>query len=160
MKINEYIASQFIKPSGIGGIISTFIMNNMNKKQYQSVLNNMNIKNGAKILDIGFGNGQLLNTISKKQNIQCYGLEYSKDMLKRAKNMFKNLNLMEGSITENIYEKDMFDSIYTVNTIYFWDNPIKGLSEVKRILKEDGKFLNVFYSKEWLENIKYTNYGF
>ncbi|MGL4991266.1 MAG: hypothetical protein ACRCX8_17155 [Sarcina sp.] len=61
MKINEYIASQFIKPSGIGGIISTFIMNNMNKKQYQSVLNNLNIKNGAKILDIGFGNGQLLN---------------------------------------------------------------------------------------------------
>lgn len=160
MGLNEYIANQFSKPTGIGGIISTLIMNIMNKKQYQSVIDNLNIKNGDKVLDIGFGNGQLLNKISKRQQGEYYGLEYSKDMLVRAKEKFEELNLEEGSILESPYTENMFDGIYTVNTIYFWGNPIKGLVEIKRILKRKGRFLNVFYSKTWLENIKYTNYGF
>ena len=36
----------------------------------------------------------------------------------------------------------------------------KCFSEIKRILKQDGIFINVIYSKEFLNKIIYTKYGF
>ncbi|WP_297522916.1 hypothetical protein [uncultured Clostridium sp.] len=74
-KINKYIAQQFSNPKGIRGIISTFVMNNMNKKQYGSIIENLKINSGDKVLDIGFGNGKLLNKISKQVDGEFYGLE-------------------------------------------------------------------------------------
>lgn len=158
--INKYISKQFGNPTGIGGIISTAIMNFTNKKPYETVANNLKLNNKDKILDIGFGNAKLLNKLSQNSNAEFYGLEYSNDMYKRALNKFRHLNLNQGNILESPYSDVFFDSIYTVNTIYFWEDIDKGLEEVKRIIKKDGVFLNVFYSKEWLENIKYTDYGF
>ena len=38
MGIYEYISNQFSKPSGIGGVISTFVMNKINRKLYESVI--------------------------------------------------------------------------------------------------------------------------
>ncbi|MGL4760719.1 MAG: class I SAM-dependent methyltransferase [Sarcina sp.] len=158
--INEYIAKQFGNPTGIGGLISTFVMNSMNRKQYKSVIDNLMISSGDKILDLGFGNAKLLNKLSKVSSGKFYGLEYSEDMYKRAKNKFRYLNLKQGDIIESPYENQFFDGVYTVNTVYFWSDINKGLSEIKRNLKNGGVFINVFYSKRWLENIKYTDYGF
>lgn len=42
MNITKYISKQFGKPTGIGGNISTFIMNLMNQPQYRGIINNLN----------------------------------------------------------------------------------------------------------------------
>jgi ubiquinone/menaquinone biosynthesis C-methylase UbiE len=54
----------------------------------------------------------------------------------------------------------LIDKIYTINTVYFWQDVHKGLAEIKRVLKPNGKFLNVVYVKEWLDKLPITQYGF
>jgi predicted fused transcriptional regulator/phosphomethylpyrimidine kinase len=44
--------------------------------------------------------------------------------------------------------------------VYFWEDLWQGYSEVFRVLKEGGTFANVFYSKEWLDKLRYTKYDF
>lgn len=163
----QYVGNNFGNPNGIGGKISTKIMNIINQNQYNAVLNNINIETNNCILDIGFGNGYLLNKLFR-QNIpvNIYGIEISNDMLSRVKN--KNmekinngtLKLSLENINKTSFDNNTFEKIYTVNTIYFWNELEKCFSEIKRILKPNGIFMNVIYTKEYLNKIIYTKYGF
>jgi ubiquinone/menaquinone biosynthesis C-methylase UbiE len=63
-------------------------------------------------------------------------------------------------VQELPFEDLSIDKAYTVNTVYFWNDIQKGLSEIKRILKSDGIFLNVLYLKEDLDKSSVTQYGF
>ncbi|MCB2356393.1 class I SAM-dependent methyltransferase [Clostridium estertheticum] len=166
MNITKYVAGQFGKPTGIGGVISTFIMNRMNQIQYKSVVSNLNCCKNDRVLDIGFGNGYLLNLLAKKNEGGFYGIEISDDMLKagykRNKELIKQrkIHLAVGNVMDIPFENYFFDKVYTVNTVYFWKDLDKSLSEIRRVLKPNGIFINAIYSKQWLDNIKYTQYGF
>jgi ubiquinone/menaquinone biosynthesis C-methylase UbiE len=47
-----------------------------------------------------------------------------------------------------------------MNTIYFWKDTRKGMSEVYRVLKPGGVFYNAVITKENLDSIFYTKSGF
>jgi ubiquinone/menaquinone biosynthesis C-methylase UbiE len=166
MNFAKYIAEQFAKPTGNGGVLSTFFMNRLNQKQYKCVMNNICCPQNGKVLDIGFGNGYLIGRFARQNIGDFYGIEISGDMLKagvKRNNKFVNqgkLHLSKGTALDIPFENSFFDSVYTVNTVYFWSDLDKGLSEVSRVLKRNGIFINAFYSKQWLDKIKYTQYGF
>ena len=44
------------------------------------------------------------------------------------------LHLFLENISKTPFENNLFDKIYTVNTIYFWNEPDKCFSEIKRII--------------------------
>jgi SAM-dependent methyltransferase len=50
----------------------------------------------------------------------------------------------------------MFDAVTSINTIYFWSDTEKGLSEIYRVLKPNGIFANAVYSQESLKKLSYT----
>lgn len=166
MNLTKYIGKQFSNPEGIGGKLSTFFMNHFNQTQYRSVFYYIPKKRNQSILDIGFGNGYLLNQLAKKYPFQYYGIEISKDMILEAKKRNqthirkKKMHLQFGTIMKMPFDREMFDFIYTINTIYFWSEPMKGFQEILRVLKKGGTAVIVFYTKEWLDKIKYTKYGF
>jgi ubiquinone/menaquinone biosynthesis C-methylase UbiE len=58
------------------------------------------------------------------------------------------------------FQEGTFDAVTSVNTIYFWPDTIKGLSEIKRVLKDNGIFVSAVYSQEWLKRVSYTKKGF
>jgi SAM-dependent methyltransferase len=163
----KYVGANFANPAGVGGKISTKIMNIINRKQYKVVLDNIRLEQNNCILDIGFGNGYLIKKlIGGNIPIKIYGIEISKDM-KRKVERENTKNIQNGTLylcVENInktsFENSLFDKIYTVNTIYFWTELDKCFSEIKRILKPNGIFLNVLYTKKYLDKIVYTKYGF
>lgn len=66
MNLVRFIGSQFSNPRGFWGRISSFFMNRLNKKQYKSVVKTFYELNPDTVLDIGFGNGYLLEKLSKK----------------------------------------------------------------------------------------------
>ena len=164
--ILKYISRQFGNPTGFGGKISTFIMNCLNRKQYNAVAENIEIQQTDTILDIGFGNGYLIRKLSKKNPQKICGIEISVDMLNLVAK--KNLNKIErGKVQlflENVqslpFERNSIDKAYTVNTVYFWQDIDKGFSEIERVLKPNGIFLNVLYEKKWLDKLPITQYGF
>jgi len=166
-KFIKYVGNNFGNPNGIGGKLSTKIMNIMNQNQYKFILENINLEPNNTVLDIGFGNGYLIKKLFKKNiQINICGIEISNDMLKyvmkkNRKNIEKGkLKLSLENISKTSFEENTFDKIYTVNTIYFWDELEKIFSEIKRILKPNGIFLNIVYTKEYLNKIIYTKYGY
>jgi len=163
MSFKQYWARQFSNPTGYGGKIATFIMNRFNGANYDAVIS-CAPKNGD-ILDIGFGNGCLIKRLAGKRDAAIYGVDISKDMVKlatkRNKKAIKNnrIILTEGA-SDNIPYDKRFDFIYTVNTVYFWKDLNKGLLEIRNRLKDGGVFMNVLFTKEFLDKHSYTRYGF
>ena len=159
MTFKEYWGKQFGNPTGFGGKIATFIMNKMNKAMYKVVLNKIYQK--TSILDIGFGNGYLLKKHIKKNNSNFFGIDISQDMVsiatKRNKNAIRQgkLQLIKASVDEIPFEKT-FGYIYTINTVYFWQDLKNGLQEIYNKLEVGGEFLNLCYTKKWLDKLGYT----
>jgi ubiquinone/menaquinone biosynthesis C-methylase UbiE len=166
-KFIKYVGDNFGNPNGIGGKIAALIMNIINQSQYNALLQNIKLEPNHFVLDIGFGNGYLINKLFKQNiPIKLYGIEISKDMLdivvsKNEQNIINgNLKLLLEDISKTSFDESTFDKICTINTIYFWNDLQKCFSEIKRILKSNGQFFNVIYTEEYLNKIIYTKYGF
>lgn len=54
------------------------------------------------------------------------------------------------------FKDNTFNIITSVNTIYFWQNTEKGMSEIYRVLKPGGVFYNSVYSKSFLKKSPFT----
>lgn len=168
MKITERIGAQFGNPSGLPGRLATGLMNQMNRRQYQSVLQAVQspAMKGASVLDIGFGNGELLRRISRFHEGPLYGVDPSPDMRREALRRCREpvssgrMFLLDGDACRLPFPTGRFRLAYTVNTVYFWDSLERGLNEVSRVLAPSGVFLNAFYSKSRLERLPFTCRGF
>lgn len=165
-RFTEYIGSQFGNPRGVIGKICCIGMNIINKPMYRNTVTQMNFDKGDMTLDIGYGNGFLLREIYKKNQVDMYGIDISDDMkktaLKRNKRALKNgqLFLEVGDCCNLPYEDDMFSAVSSINTIYFWSDTVKGLSEIRRVLKKGKSFYNLVYTKEWFGESSFTEKGF
>ena len=165
-RFSEYIGSQFGNPRGVIGKICCIGMNIINQPMYRNTVAVMNPDDEDKILDIGYGNGFLLREIYKKKHVDMYGIDISEDMKKvaskRNRKALENnqLFLETGDCCNLPYEDNMFSGISSINTIYFWNDAVKGLSEIRRILKPGKSFYNVVYTKEWFGDSSFTEKGF
>jgi ubiquinone/menaquinone biosynthesis C-methylase UbiE len=142
-------------------------MNILNPKLYSTILNYLECEPDYVVLDIGFGNGYLIKKLLKKYaSIKIYGIEISNDMVNNvsAKNSMSintgKLTLLLENIEKTSFENKMFDRIITINTIYFWNDLKNCFFEIMRILKPNGIFFNVIFTKDFLDKIIYTKYGF
>ena len=165
-KFSDYWASQCGNPRGIIGRIITLAMNRANNVMYHGIVDNMKPSEGMTILDIGFGNGYLEKLIYREAKCSIYGIDISEDMVKTAsKNNQKgiangDIHLFVGDCCNLEFEDDSFDTITTMNTIYFWNDTIQGLREIYRVLKDGGVFYNAVLTKESLDKVFYTKNGF
>ncbi len=104
-----------------------------------------NTREKDKILDVGCGTGKYLVELSKKDRI-CYGidplLEISlNEANKRAEEEKVNINLIQG-VGENIpFSPKFFDMVLCLSTLQHVNNPDKTLSEIKRVLVDNGILL-------------------
>jgi ubiquinone/menaquinone biosynthesis C-methylase UbiE len=166
MKFTEYIGSQFGNPRGLVGQICCVIMNVINKKLYRKVSDTVLNHSGRKILDVGVGNGYLEKMLSGKSDLIISGIDISEDMIKNATKRNHaavqqgRVVLALGDCCDLQFPDGTFDVVASINTIYFWPDTIKGLSEIRRVLKDDGIFVNAVYSQEWLKKLSYTKQGF
>jgi ubiquinone/menaquinone biosynthesis C-methylase UbiE len=95
----------------------------------------------GKILEVGPGPGTLLRRINEDNpNLELYGLDISKAMIKLAKENLDgaDIHILHGNIKETEFDSSFFDLVTCTGSFYLWDNPIEGLNEIHRILKKDG----------------------
>lgn len=165
-RFSEYIGSQFGNPRGFVGKVCCIIMNVINNAMYVKAVSLIDVKSNQKILDIGYGNGYLLKLIDKKHHPELYGIDISEDMLptamKRNGKAYKDgrLHLETGDCCNLQFEDNIFAAVTSINTVYFWDDTVKGLSEIRRVMMPGACFYNVVYTKEWLDKLSYTEKGF
>lgn len=160
-KILRYIDDQFSNPRGFIGKTICLGMNIVNKKMYNSVVSRLSGK--PDILDIGYGNGNLIKKMYAKTGARIKGIDISDDMKMAAtkrneKAVTKgDIELLTGDCCSLQFNDGMFDVVTTVNTIYFWNDTVKGLREILRVLKEGGEFYNVVYSKEYFDRTPHSD---
>lgn len=157
------IAQQFAKPDGFKGTCATKLMNMMNHQMYHDVIKLIK-QDEQCVLDIGFGNGYVMKRLMDQGHI-VYGLEVSDSMLHQVKMKYKKamnhtMFLEKGSIEQLPYEKEFFDVIYSINTLYFWESLDIGLKELYRCLKDDGSAILSFYDRSFLNMMPLSSYGF
>jgi ubiquinone/menaquinone biosynthesis C-methylase UbiE len=161
------MARQLRKPGGVMGKKVGQMMNKANEFLYDFTLAQMKLADGEKVLEIGFGNGLFFDKLfSKASNLQLSGIDYSKLMVETAitnnKENIKNgnLSLLNGNSDRLPYPDNSFDKIFCINVIYFWDNPQSHLKEITRVLKPGGHFYATIRTKESMNMMPFTKYGF
>ncbi len=165
-KFSDYIGSQFGNPRGFVGMVCCVIMNVINKAMYKNTVALVDVFPEDKVLDIGFGNGFLLQHLYDKCKCDMYGIDISQDMVNAATARNSQaaragkLHLQIGDCCNLSFEENCFAAVTSINTVYFWNDTVKGLSEIRRVLKPGATFYNVVYTKEWLDKLSYTKKGF
>lgn len=100
-------------------------------------------KDGMRLLEAGVGSGK--NIEYYPDQIEIFAIDFSSKMIKeaekKAKKYNKEVNLLEMDIQDLDFEDDYFDLIVTSCVFCSVPDPIKGLEELKRVLKEDGRII-------------------
>jgi ubiquinone/menaquinone biosynthesis C-methylase UbiE len=107
----------------------------------------VDIHDGWTMLDIGCGGGATLQRLLRRsQNANVYGIDISEESVAKARKvnadkLDKQVFICQGSAEKLPYENDMFDMVTAVETVYFWPNLPDCLQEVRRVLKQGGRFV-------------------
>lgn len=103
------------------------------------------ISKGSKVLDIGFGSGNLEHELYKRfvNKIIVYGLDISKNSVIKASNRFKEWIFKSGNIINLNFSKNFFDYVVALEVLEHIEPYLlfKALNEIKKVLKKDGLFI-------------------
>ncbi|MBE8715177.1 class I SAM-dependent methyltransferase [Sphingobacterium hungaricum] len=163
----QAIASQLARPQGEKGIEIGQMMNETNIGMTLSAIESLNLASEDRILELGHGNcGHLKVLLSKADKLRYTGLEISDTMQQQAIDMNNELfedykidfQLFDGN--QIPFNENSFSKIFTVNTLYFWQEPLSFLKEIYRVLGTNGLFALVFAQKEFMASLPFTEHGF
>lgn len=161
----KILAQNLANPQGEKGIEIGEMMNATNIGMTLESIKTLLLEDGEKILEIGHGNaGHLKSILDKAKELKYTGIDISETMNKEAGNLNKEFKdqaefiLYEGKKLP--FEDGVFDKIFTVNTVYFWENPVDFLNEIYRVLKDSGTFVLTFGQKDFMEKLPFTAYDF
>ncbi len=159
---HEKEAEQFKKPRGLRGLLTARNMEQGNAVAYDWVLPHVSRKAHDKFLEIGYGTGLSLKTLSEKYpSVNFFGADFSRLMCELAKRKTRHfikqgrMHLTFGDILD--YAEGNFDAALAINVIYFWDDLPKHLAKVRSLIKPGGKFYIYMSSAELLNKIEITN---
>lgn len=167
----QEIEKQLNCPEGKNGVEMGLKMNETNISMTLAALECIDTENACNILELGHGNAHHLQFLLEKiPTANYFGLEISETMHTEAVKM--NTDLMENyNIDFRLYngfdipfDTESMDCIYTVNTLYFWQNPKSFCNKLANVLTKSGKLIIAFTSKETMEELpfvqdKFTKYS-
>jgi len=149
------------------------------EKRFRDVgLQRLNIQEGEKVLEIGFGTGHCILSLARSvgDTGKTYGLDISEGMLKITTSRIEKAGLLEkvdlqcGDALNLPYQEFYFDAVFMSFTLELFDTPEIPivLEQCNRVLKKGGRICVVAMSKkekqgpmvklyEWLHK-KFPNY--
>ncbi|MBC3796818.1 class I SAM-dependent methyltransferase [Acetobacterium tundrae] len=143
------------------------------KCMYDEIVERVLAANPKSILDLGCGNGNVLEKIKLKSDADLYGLDLSENMIESAKEKLgARVELKVGDAEQLPYDDNQFDIIVCNASFHHYPNPDQVLQEIHRVLKPNGtlvlgdptapfewylKFLN--WGLKWSNSGDYRIYG-
>ena len=124
-------------------------------------LNKINTKNNQfTFLDIGCGNGWVVEHLSKKDDCTLsIGIDGAENMIINANKRQSRASFLLKDI--NVFESESkFDLIFSMEVLYYLDNPSKVIKKIHDMLNPNGRFImgidHYFENKEchdWQEKV-------
>lgn len=108
----------------------------------------------AKILDVACGTGEFERFLLDKNPTQkITGIDISEQMLGVAKEKYwdySNVEFHKASVHSLPFDNNAFDVVVSANAFHYFDHPQVALTEIKRVLKPNGKVVILDWSKDYL----------
>lgn len=136
-----------------------------NSPDYDKIIPELDIKQGDKILEIGYGHGLGVHRILSNYDCHVSGIDFSELMFneatKRNKKYIerKKAELNFGNFLESEIIPDQYDKVFCVNVIYFWDNLVEPFTKIRTGLKKGGLFCFFMVNTDFLKKVKFTKDG-
>ena len=109
-------------------------MKNLKMKKEFKVIADL-LPSNTRVLDVGCGDGSLMNLLVKEKNIDVRGLELEKHNVQQC--IYKGLPVIQGNAETELYQfpNQAFDYVVLSQTLQAFYNPDKVLKELLRIGK-------------------------
>ena len=163
----RFVAKHLRHPKGLFGRRVARRMNAVNLEIYELALANLSIAANDSLLDIGFGGGPAFQRLcALVPQGQVAGVDSSATMLRMAAASFPDLiaagrlALQPGLFDRLPFQANRFDKIFTINTIYFWNNPAMVLGEIVRVAKPGGNIAIGYRTPEAARRAQWQPHGF
>jgi len=116
------------------------------KKEIQIILETLATfnKKSIKILEIGCGNGVLLNELYKNNYTSVTGIDFLEEFVKLSKSRNLPYNIEVGDVRSLKFDSDSYDVVIAERVIINLldqEHQNKAFSEVRRVLKKQGHFI-------------------
>lgn len=161
------IAAQLRHPDGELGLQVAGVMLESNISMIRCAMQALELKPHSRVLELGHGNGgHLCELFDCASGLRYAGLELS-NLMHESAILFAKENRLDQNCNFKVYDglnlpypDAAFDSLFTVNTLYFWPDPLKMLQEIFRVLKPGGAAAVCFGRKSYMINLPFTRYNF
>ncbi|MGD2182920.1 class I SAM-dependent methyltransferase [Lusitaniella coriacea] len=117
---------------------------------HKRLLEFVKLPKNPRILDLGCGTGRLLHRLAGQfPELQGTGFDLSPQMLNQAcqNNSFRDrVTYIQGNAETLPFEDEQFDAVFNTISFLHYPNPQLVLSEVRRVLKPQGRFYLADYA--------------
>lgn len=143
----ELIARQSRRPSGWLGEIVARVMAFETEPANRVAVQELAVRSGEAVLEIGCGHGRTLARLAKSPCAHLAGVDPSEVMVRLARKRMRrwiDAGRAEVSLASSAkipYADGRFDAALAVHVVYFWNQPVADLLEVRRVLRAGGRVL-------------------
>lgn len=101
------------------------------------------LQEGEKILDVACGTGLVARTAADAQEnaSMIAGIDVNEEMLKKAKELTRGINLHHCNVTDMPFPDNYFDVILCQQGLQYFPDQNFALKEMKRVLAENGRII-------------------
>jgi ubiquinone/menaquinone biosynthesis C-methylase UbiE len=163
MPLVRLFGAQCRRPSGwLGGLMGP-LMNWSHRPLSRWTIELLDIRPDSYILDIGCGGGMTIKDMSRlTPSGFVAGVDYSEIMVRQALKRnatavgAEHVAIKRGDISNLPFEDASFDRACAIESFNYWPEPLAGLKEVYRVLKEGGLVaITTAWNKEMDDQPKY-----
>ena len=132
----------------------------------QRVIDLMNLVGGESLLDVGCGTGALTSMIAQKMNGKgsIFGIDLSPRMIeiarKKTNRQGSQIEYRVGSSLALPFSDETFDVVVTslvYHQLFSREEKVKTLSEIRRVLKPEGRYIAAEFTRFTLGNLVITH---
>jgi SAM-dependent methyltransferase len=146
--LKRFLRAQFGRPTGLLGTLVGRIMvgtpSNLDRSRW--TLSLLDVKPADRILEIGFGPGLAVELLAKQvRRGLIAGIDHSEVMVRQASRRNAaairegRVVLQAGSASNPPAFPELFDAIFTINSIHFWTDPEQCLAKLRALLRPGGR---------------------
>jgi len=118
------------------------------KKYYRHFLRYLAPEPGRKLLDVACGTGVFLK-LASEIGLETYGVDLSETAVKIAKQNVTCAKIMVANGEALPFEDKKFDYVSNIGSLEHYLDQAKGIREMIRVLKDDGRMLIVLPNSFW-----------
>ena len=162
MGFASFFSNQARKPTGLfGRFVASQIFKKGNAEMNAFIHDSLPIGDNDHVLEIGFGPGELMHAMARRVgNGRVEGVDFSDTMLAIAQRRNRHhiqsgkVKLHRGDFDAMPFGGRRFDTIVTVNTVYFWQKPEATIARMADLLKPGGRLAVGFHEKAEMQDSK------